>query len=150
MGYLICPECGSIYKSNLINTKYMDGYYMPCPRSNCCGYIFECDELLILAILELNGKGYDTQFCCAGHASEHGGGYVMFSDYMYELTRNLPDPPEGWHWEDIPTIHDSTNGTRILRSTNDGKDMREKQIIITLNANSLMNWAYNLEPLDCE
>lgn len=150
MDYLICPECGSIYRADLIDTKQMDYYSMPCPRTDCCGNIFECDELLIPAILELNRKGYDTRFCCAGHAFGHGEGYISFYDYMYELTRNLPDPPEGWRWEDIQFRGESTIGERILRSTNDGKDMRKKQIILTENANSLMNWAYNLEPLNHE
>lgn len=151
MNYLICPECGSIYKADLIDTKQMDSYGMLCPRTDCCGNIFECDELLIPAILELNRKGYDTRCCCAGHAFGHGEGYISFSDYMYKLTRNLPKPPEGWRWEEnSPLCGVITMEERILRSTNDGKDMREKQIIITLNANSLMNWAYNLEPLNCE
>lgn len=152
MNYLICPECGSIYRADLIDTKQMEYYSMPCPRTDCCGYIFECDELLIPAMLELNRKGYHARFCCAGQAFGHGEGYVAFIDYMRELTLNLPKPPEGWRWEDkgIQGYGQSTVQDRILRSINDGKDMREKQIILTENANSLMNWAYNLKPLNHE
>lgn len=151
MNYLICPECGSIYKADLIDTKQMDSYGMPCPRTDCCGNIFECDELLIPAILELNRKGYDIRCCCAGHAFGYGEGHIVFFDYMYQLTRNLPSPPEGWRWEKDFQFREATAvGERILRSTNDGRNMREKQIIITENANSLMNWAYNLEPLNHE
>lgn len=150
MDYLICPECGSVYQKNLINTKHMNGYYMPCPRTDCCGDIFECDELLIPAILELNNKGYSTLFCCAGHAFEYGEGYISFDDFNYELSRNLPKPPSGWFWEDICFRNEGACGERTLRSVNDGKNPREKQIILTMNANELMNWAYNLEPLNCE
>lgn len=40
---------------------------------------FLCDELIADAIIKLNDKGYDTLYCCSGHADEiMPAPYIMF------------------------------------------------------------------------
>lgn len=154
MNYLICPECGSIYTPESINPpkKYRGQDRFPCVRVDCQGTMWECNELLIPTVLELTKKGYDVVNCDPGHAIGNGCGFITFIDrtYQRQLTKNPPKPPEGWYWEKYYLERHYTEGIRYLVSVNDGKDMREKQIILTGNANSLMNWAYNLEPLRYE
>lgn len=150
MSYWICTECGAIYDSKSFNSQHLNRNPTQCPKVNCSGALFECNELLIPTVLELSRKGYDIRGGCVGHSVGNGCGFVVFGDYMYELTLNLPKPPNGWIWDNYQLRDNTTYRTRTLLSVNDGKDMREKQIILTENANSLMNWAYNLEPLNHE
>ena len=148
MGYYICTDCGNIYNSDLITNKYQDGYYCPCPNIKCNGRIFECDELMIPAIIELNQKGYDTQYCCSGHIWDYlGTGYISFYPEVFGTNESLPAPPKGWKWED--TIHCSQQNCTYrqvcLRSENEGKnDLAKYQNILT-NIYNLTKWAKSLE-----
>ena len=97
-GYLMCPECGSVYYAHMLkemNTTHPD-YEWYCPNYDCFGAeLFTIDELMIPTIRRLNKLGYKTEFCCSGHDraglhKEHG--YIKF---QYGC---MPDSvPLGWY-----------------------------------------------------
>ena len=39
---------------------------------------FEVDDAIAQHIIELNNKGYQTEYCCSGHAGKYSPGYILF------------------------------------------------------------------------
>lgn len=82
---LICMDCYNKYdKERLIK---VNGYFK-CPNVSCHGSdpLVECDDLIADTIIELNRKGYPTQFCCSGHIKNEGHNmktlYILFIDLI--------------------------------------------------------------------
>lgn len=62
--------------------KNRPGYSVgSCPE--CSGWMVEIDELILPTIIELNKKGWTTDFCCSGHLGQplnFLGTYISFTD----------------------------------------------------------------------
>ena len=54
----LCTMCWETYDRDL---SY-------CPKKSCDGDVVEIDDDLVPVIVELNEKGYITEYCCSGHA----------------------------------------------------------------------------------
>ena len=67
---LICEGCKELkeYYSIDLNKKFHPYHVGSCPT--CKGNVFEVDELIAPTIIELNRKGWTTEFCCSGHLGE--------------------------------------------------------------------------------
>ena len=65
-----------------------------CPKKSCDGDVVEIDDDLVPVIVELNEKGYITEYCCSGHAGSEfvdPSTYIMFVPQVKkELFINLP------------------------------------------------------------
>lgn len=92
-----CTSCHQIYKSNF---PLKDKEYTFCPKNECYGEVVEIDDLIFPIILELNKKGYRTEYCCSGHYYEkRTNTYILFCDgiklpkipYGYELEQDVKD-----------------------------------------------------------
>lgn len=98
--YLFCPKCGNVYYANQITPVVNSGnYYQFCPNALCdaIGELVTLDELMIKPIVELNKKGYKTEYCCSGHdlrGPYDQNGYILFVPGI-----KLPSAPEGWDVE---------------------------------------------------
>lgn len=98
--YLFCPKCNSVYYANQVAPVISsEKYYQFCPNALCdaVGELVTLDELMIKPIVELNKKGYKTQFCCSGHdlrGPYDQNGYILFDHGI-----KLPSAPEGWDIE---------------------------------------------------
>ena len=78
MSKYLCLSCFEIYEKDSLRIDEFSEYIF-CPKTNCIGEIVEVDELMIPVIIELNKKGYFTQYCCSGHFyGQHPNGYIMF------------------------------------------------------------------------
>lgn len=98
--FYYCHNCDTIYGSFFKADE--SSYSTPCPKVDCCGQVFEVDELMLPTIRLLNLKGYMTDFCCSGHWTEHYvSSYVKFyeldEDTKDYLQSNLPDP---WYFDE--------------------------------------------------
>jgi len=98
--YLYCPKCGNVYYATQVTPIIDEGkYYQLCPNALCIAIdeLVSLDELMIKPIIELNKKGYRTQFCCSGHdlrGPYNQNGYILFVRGI-----KLPNAPEGWDVE---------------------------------------------------
>ena len=91
-----CKNCktihGELYK---LYEQIPINYYYKCPT---CGEqsVVSIDDELMYAISELNKKGYETTFCCAGHeynGYNHTNMYIAFNC-------KLPNKPYGFKFKD--------------------------------------------------
>lgn len=67
---LLCEGCNELkeyYRLDL-NEEFHPYRVGNCPT--CGSNVFEVDELIAYTIIELNKKGWTTQFCCSGHMEE--------------------------------------------------------------------------------
>lgn len=84
MSYL-CLNCYEVYDETIQNVapiQYGIREYRMCPKNNCNGEIIEVDEMLVPIIIELNKKGYSTEYCCSAHTYDDENcvnTYIMFS-----------------------------------------------------------------------
>lgn len=98
--YLFCPDCRSVYFANQVSPVFENGKtYWRCPNAMCdaIGELVTLDELMIKPVVELNKKGYKTQYCCSGHdlrSPADQNGYIMFDRGI-----KLSSAPEGWDIE---------------------------------------------------
>jgi hypothetical protein len=80
----LCLKCKRIYDANLLaGTK--SSYYKECPDITCGHKAFRIDENMIPIILELNNKGYETEFCCSGHHYEQPDLYIKFGEGVIDV-----------------------------------------------------------------
>lgn len=130
--YLYCPKCGNVYYANQIAPTINSGkYYQFCPNALCdaVGELVTLDELMIKPIVELNKKGYKTQFCCSGHDLRglyDQNGYILFDQGI-----KLLSAPEGWGIE-----REATRKRICIRSHVDD---------VGVSIASLNRWVENLE-----
>jgi hypothetical protein len=81
----LCSLCWESYDHDL---EY-------CPKKSCQGgNVVYIDDDLVPVVVELNEKGYMTQYCCSGHAGSEvvdPSTYIMFVPQIKkELFTNLP------------------------------------------------------------
>jgi hypothetical protein len=85
----LCLKCFNILADN-----YKSEW---CPLRNCEGEVIDADETIVPALIELNKKGYYTQFSCSGHATrDYVDCYIAFAEGI-----NLPDAPEGFELQKL-------------------------------------------------
>lgn len=102
----VCLECFSVFDDMAVN----DGEL--CPKRSCPGKIIEVDELMLPIIIELNKKGYNTDFCCSGHmyeADNFSSPYISFSAILKEYMdpkKVFINLPSGWKLELIDDSED--------------------------------------------
>lgn len=140
MGKYLCLDCGEVYDPLALNLN--ETYeYIKCPKTNCCGYLIEVDELMIPTIQILNKKGYATRFCCSGHyTGQHPNAYIMFEDWV-----DIPSVPEGFNKED------NENDCITIRSTLPfNQPSLEDFKSICDNAKILLDWAISLPDYEPE
>ena len=55
---------------------------------------FEVDDAIAQHIIELNNKGYQTEYCCSGHVGGESPGYILFdtttSSYIKQFVIYAP------------------------------------------------------------
>ena len=60
---------------------------------------FEVDDAIAQHIIELNNRGYQTDYCCSGHVGEYSPGYISFdmatSVYIKQYVYHAP---KGWYF----------------------------------------------------
>lgn len=137
--FYYCPDCGSVYGHFF---KPDCAYTTPCPKADCYGEVFEVDELMLPTIIELNKKGYITEFCCSGHwAESFAAPYIKFQSLMdYEkqyLQNSLPEP---WFFEEDDIII-RVSPKYFVNSDNPIKKFEQICYVNKI----LFEWAYNLK-----
>lgn len=88
---LLCGECNELKDYHAINLHETFHPYNVGTCYKCEGNVFEVDELIAPTIIELNKKGWATQFCCSGHLDDYCvATYIKF--------KNLPETvPTGFY-----------------------------------------------------
>lgn len=98
----ICLKCNQVYKESMNQIKPIkygeDKEWLFCPKIDCHGQVVKIDELILPTIIELNKKGYITEFCCSGHSYEekYTNTYISFASEVVPLKL-----PEGFAVEKI-------------------------------------------------
>jgi len=130
----VCMSCYEVYDD------FYSKHFEFCPKADCVGgEVVEVDELMIPAIIELNKKGYYTEFCCSGHIYDvSAGGYIKFAEGI-----EIETPPNGWEIESA-----LMDDTTIIRYTFESEDKLDKYIEIMEAMQSLMCWVLLLG--ECE
>lgn len=139
----VCMDCYEVYDMEL---KY-------CPKATCGGTeVVEIDDLMMPIIIELNQKGYCTDYCCSGHSYNYSAPYVAFNRLIEEifedgefeaLCENLPAP---WHLE----VNESDNRFRKFCLRRDIKDetLVEKYENIIMANLALLKFVEDLPDLE--
>jgi hypothetical protein len=134
----ICTFCQSVLVDD-----YKDEF---CPLRECKGRVADIDESIAPAIIELNTRGYETQFSCSGHFNRvHLDNYIAFA-----VGVEIDTAPEGFDLErfedDSGDIHSII---RLNLSEEDwGKLSQEQKIeAITRNNLAILRWAKGLPVL---
>jgi hypothetical protein len=134
----ICTFCQSVLVDD-----YKDEF---CPLRECKGRVADIDENIAPAIIELNTRGYETQFSCSGHFNRvHLDNYIAFA-----VGVEIDTAPEGFDLErfedDSGDIHSII---RLNLSEEDwGKLSQEQKIeAITRNNLAILRWAKGLPVL---
>ena len=83
----ICTRC-----LNVLVDDYDDEF---CPLRECQGHVASIDENIAPAIIELNRRGYATEFSCSGHFNRsYLDNYISFAAEVH-----LETAPEGFDLE---------------------------------------------------
>jgi hypothetical protein len=91
---LLCSGCNTRKEYHFIelNEKFHPYHVGICPE--CGEEVFEVDELIADTIIELNDKGWATEFCCSGHLEEN---YIA----TYIKFKHMPETmPRGFYKDD--------------------------------------------------
>ena len=129
-----CKECGKVFETEHIHMQfeYGDG---KCPTEGCKGNAFGIDENMIIPIMLLNKKGYDTKWTCSGHVFEPiQDAYIVFAS-----DKSFPDTlPVGWYKDD--------ECQNCIRVKNSGRKVNPvlRQMVILKNMENLLEWAVAL------
>ena len=95
---LVCLKCGTLFDEEPLKPRAGYKEIKACPVKGCGGIISDVDEAIIPAILNLNKKGYETEFSCAGHFyEEYPDTYIKFKNNYSEY---MKFPPEGFVFDD--------------------------------------------------
>ena len=139
--YGICLDCGEIYDLKRLNQNENSNKF--CPKSSCNGIIVHIDELMIPIIKKLWELGYDTNYCCSGHAVENIiGSYISFGEYTNDtIFDNLP---KSWK------VQKNGENFSIYAKKFDfnADNLIEKQKKIFKLITDLMNWVEKLPELN--
>lgn len=138
MSKYLCLNCGAIFSDIPEKSKCYD--YTFCPLTSCnYGNVVELDDNMIYIIKELNDKGYETQYCCGGHADEINRGstiYIKFDVRFCIIDFNKTGRPEGFEV-------DKEDYTVRYRPKKEISGM-DSQIEINNAVNKLATWAKDL------
>lgn len=113
-----------------------------------CKYTFECDDKIAPYIIELNEKGYRTDFCCSGHSDKSEldtEPYISFlrvpSNIIYKGL-NGSKSPSNW------TCEYEENHLVIRRHyTKEELSIFTIDQMISISMQELKHWVKNLKPL---
>ena len=108
-----------------------------------CRYFFECDDKIVESIIELNRKGYETDFCCEGHLDKDKDPYISFTRIpSMELYDNV-NPPTNWQYDNRPN-------NLILRRifTEEERVIFYDDDLIDLAMKELENWVKELPDIN--
>jgi hypothetical protein len=100
MGY-VCLSCYEEYEKDGLNLERSSGYQYKCPKVTCGDLsVAEVDDLIMPIIIELNKKGYMTEFCCSnhGHCYDMGSTSNTYIAFQEDYVPNVI--PKGFVLED--------------------------------------------------
>lgn len=140
----LCFSCFEVYDDEFINSNRNI-----CPKRRCSGKIRQIDELMIPTIIELNKKGYVTEFCCSGHLyTRTVDPYISFArEYLFSSL------PEHWYQNRIPLdpkfkkFKVRLGGKIINKNTMNNFELYN--LILEVNK-SIYKWALDLPEYDRE
>ena len=109
--------------------------------------VFECDDLIADSIMELNMKGFSTEYSCSGHISNrtvrgdtvHFDTYVMFGRVASFLLKTVPT-----NW-----VEDTMGDNKVIRRsfTQEESIIFSDEELLELASRELKNWSHALEPI---
>lgn len=109
--------------------------------------IFECDNAIADSIIELNMKGFSTEFSCSGHISNktiredrvHFDTYVMFGRVASILLKTIPT-----NWTE-----DEIGSHKVIRRafTQEESLTFTDEELLELASEELRNWSHSLDPI---
>lgn len=127
-----CLKCYNLFNRH---TDLMP--YSPCPIFQCDGKVVEIDDNILQTIIELNQKGYPTEFCCAGHTWGNDP-YIVFENGVY--INAFPNLPKAFKSE---IIH--TGALRIYKSIRSSSIIETQKQLMDASID-LMEWSGRLKP----
>jgi len=148
----LCKECLSVHRERDLSFEGTEDYTHSdelykkygsfeklyevsiCPKLSCDGMVIEVDELILPAIIELNGKGWITQYCCSGHLYVDSLSiYIKFKYLPLGVPKNF-------------TIEKENKVIRhMLEDTDDSGESKIKQFEHLFKMNKeLYEWALSL------
>ena len=134
----ICTFCQSVLVDD-----YKDEF---CPLRECKGRVVNIDESIAPAIIELNTRGYETQFSCSGHFNRaYLDNYIAFA-----VGVKIDTAPEGFALEKLQDDAGDIHSVIRLNLSDEewGKLSQEEKIeAITRNNLSILRWAKGLPVL---
>lgn len=117
--FYICSKCSKISKAGFMDkltpipSHYREDVTLEkfdeifheylCGEDKCDGGVYRVDELILPTIIELNKKGYKTQFSCSGHIwDEDGEKDKIYGTYLVlKKIKDLPEPPKSFHYKGV-------------------------------------------------
>ena len=109
--------------------------------------VFECDDLIADSIIELNMKGFSTEFACSGHINNkttrgdriHFDTYVMFGRVPSILLKTIP-----MNWTE-----DEIGSHKVIRRafTHEESLTFTDEELLELASKELKNWSHSLDPI---
>ena len=109
--------------------------------------VFECDDLIADSIIELNMKGFSTEYSCSGHISNkttrgdriHFDTYVMFGRVPSILLKTIP-----MNWTE-----DEIGSHKVIRRafTHEESLTFTDEELLELASKELKNWSHSLDPI---
>lgn len=157
--------CLSCFETFYLPTCVVEPPYWPlCPKSSCQsgenpGTVIEVDELMSETIIELNKKGYETEWCCSGHMMnidiESSSLNISFSREIEYVIRGIC--PEGFSFISAIEVQKSKDPNNKYTPYSSFCDIEykfetikkslshsEKIIIIAKKNRDIYEWALNL------
>lgn len=131
-----CLKCYEVFKiESLLPDKVNN--FQHCPKISCTGQVIDVDELMLPIIIELNKKGYYTEYCCAGHYYDKApNSYIRFEEGI-----ELPLLPSGYEYECSNPITIRNDFSQYVDGEICYLDHDKYFEIINNNASQLLDWA---------
>lgn len=109
--------------------------------------VFECDDLIANSIIELNMKGFSTEYSCSGHINNkttrgnriHFDTYVMFGRVPSILLKTIPT-----NWTE-----DEIGSHKVIRRsfTHEESLTFTDEELLELASKELKGWSDSLDPI---
>ena len=114
---LICRNCFEVFDEDNLAEKYKNKKWntmLICPKTSCntIAVIGPIDDMITPTVLELNKKGYLTDFCCSGHYNDYDL-YIKF-EFNIIIPKNIP---KGFVLEEDNIIRYNPDNVNILEDT---------------------------------